>query len=209
MSYLCVRSHWEGTHLIWDGSVMQKGGIPLTHRPGTGSDTMTVRALIFQTLGIMRRKGWWLTVNCGNRLCVNPQHVVQKRPGEILMGVKKPRTPKSRIADAKRGLRMQKYPDEVAFRAYELRGKGMTYPEIEKEVGCTKSMVHYLIKRAVKLKTNTSTGTASVFNPAIVLSASPRPEPSSQPRTPCSAPHASAGSPCRSRQRAAPSLQTS
>lgn len=141
----------EGDCWIWHGAMQSNGTIPMIRY---GKKTMSVRRAVLVDRGAPV-SGYQATCTCGNRLCVNPDHVEAVRRSTLQKRVFAKRTEAEEILRGRNiamalranGKRIKRSLDF----AREIRAAEGSQREIAKRFGATQSEVSE-IRRGVKWK---------------------------------------------------------
>lgn len=135
----------EGDCLLWTGATGESGH-PI-YKPGTGPCTL-VRRDVFRLAGGTLIPRQPIDTTCGDKRCVNPEHMVQSTISKIakkaaVRGAWSGLARKVKIAEAKRGTMKL-----TIYQAREIRASDETGPVLALRYGVDKSLINN-IKRGV------------------------------------------------------------
>lgn len=171
-AWLRERTEEIGGHLFWNlaCSAKKAGCQPVVNVIKDGKrSVMLTRRFLWDEMGRPFKPGKMIVATCGESLCVAPAHLAQmdyRERAEMLKSYGKClcNTPNHQLARLRASVDTITRDPEMQRRAVAMRADGMQLWKIGKELGVTRQTAKKLLNAA---------GQASVFNPSVVLRASP------------------------------------
>lgn len=135
----------EGDCMLWNHS-LNSDGYPQARIDG---DTVNVRQWVFAQTGKTKKAGWCLSTRCGNKDCVNPEHLMQITRSSANVAAYKTgrrnvateRATRRATAAKIGGVWAPKLTIEQAREIRALLSSGITQTELAKRYGVSRSTI--------------------------------------------------------------------
>ena len=134
---IMARTVEVGDCMEWQGHIRQDNVPYIT----VNRQYMAVRRLILQLIGKPAKRGNFVGTTCGNHLCVNPEHIIERSMSHHMRRA-------SKLVDHNSPVRIAKLQKHAAVRGILSKDdvlKILNDPrcarEVAEEIGCSKSLV--------------------------------------------------------------------